>query len=122
VLKRGRRFKLLAAQERHRLRLSVKKLRYAADFLLPLCGQRKSARRFYDRLADLQEELGSYNDMATTASLLNGLSAESPDSGPAAAAVAGWQAHASSSVEARLRNAWRDFLKTKAPWLREAEE
>ena len=122
VLKRGRRFKLLAAEERHRLRLSVKRLRYAADFLLPLCGQRKSARRFYDRLADLQEELGSYNDMATTASLLNGLSAESPDSGPAAAAVAGWQAHASGGVEARLPNAWRDFSKTKAPWLREAEE
>jgi inorganic triphosphatase YgiF len=122
VARRGRHFKSLAAEEKHRLRLSVKKLRYAADFLLPLCSQRKSARRFYDRLADLQEELGSYNDMATTASLLKGLSADSPDSGPAAAAVAGWQAHALGSVEPRLRNAWRDFSKMKAPWLREAEE
>jgi inorganic triphosphatase YgiF len=122
VLKRGRHFKSLAAEERHRLRLSVKKLRYAADFLLPLCGQPKSARRFYDRLADLQEELGSYNDMATTASLLKGLTEKSPDIGPAAAAVAGWQAHALGGVEVRLQNAWRDFSKSKAPWLREAEE
>jgi hypothetical protein len=38
-----------------------------------------------------------------------------------AVAIAGWQAHASLGVETRLRNAWRDFTKTKVPWSREAE-
>ena len=66
VLKRGRHFKSLTAPERHRLRLAVKKLRYVADFLLPLCTDRKSARQFTSRLADLQEELGAFNDMTTT--------------------------------------------------------
>jgi inorganic triphosphatase YgiF len=122
VMKRGRHIKSLNADERHRLRLSVKKLRYIADFLLPLCGHRKSAKRFTSKLAGLQEQLGSYNDMATTTSLLAGFGAESPESSTAAAAIAGWQAHAAVNVEARLRSAWSDFAKTKTPWLKDVEE
>jgi inorganic triphosphatase YgiF len=121
VLKRGRRFKSLEAEGLHRLRLAAKKLRYVADFLLPLYGDRKSARRYSRKLADLQEDLGSFNDMAITASLFHGLGAESPDSATAAAAIAGWQAHASVGVQAHLRSAWRDFADTKVPWSREAE-
>ena len=41
VFKRGRRFKSLPPEERHRVRLAIKKLRYVADFLLPLYGQRQ---------------------------------------------------------------------------------
>ncbi len=120
ALKRGRHFKSLSAEERHRLRLAIKKLRYAVDFLLPMYGQRKSTRRYFDKLADLQEELGSYNDMATTSSLLAGLKASSADGGTAAAAIAGWQAHAMVGAEGRLRHAWADFAKMKEPWSAEA--
>jgi inorganic triphosphatase YgiF len=119
VLKRGRRFKSRSTDELHRLRLSVKKLRYVADFLLPLYGQRKPARRFSGKLADLQQELGIYNDMATTASLLAEIGAE--PSASAAAAIAGWQAHAMVGVAPRLRSAWSDFVKAKLPWSTEAE-
>jgi CHAD domain-containing protein len=73
---RGRRFKSLKAEQLHRLRLAAKRLRYVADFLLPLYEDRKSVRRFSRKLADLQEELGSNNDMAVTASLFEGLGAE----------------------------------------------
>jgi triphosphatase len=121
VLKRGRHFKSLRAEERHRLRLAVKKLRYHADFLLPLFGQRKCVKRFSARLADLQEDLGGYNDMATTASLLAGLGAVTADSITAAAAITGWQAHAMIGAEANLRQAWADFAKAKLPWLKEAD-
>jgi inorganic triphosphatase YgiF len=121
VLKRGRRFKSLAAHERHRVRLAVKKLRYIADFLLPLYGDRKPVRRYSDRLTELQKDLGTYNDMATTASLLAGLGAEASGSGAAAAAITGWQAHAMVGAEAHLRHAWSDFVKARPPWLREAE-
>jgi triphosphatase len=120
ALKRGRHFKSLSAEERHRLRLAIKKLRYAVDFLLPMYGQRKSTRRYFDKLADLQEELGCYNDMATTSSLLAGLKADSPTGGTAAAAIAGWQAHAMVGAEGRLRNAWADFAGMKLPWEAEA--
>jgi triphosphatase len=121
VLKRGRHFKSLTPEKRHRLRIAVKKLRYHADFLLPLYGQRKSAKRFSDRLAGLQDELGAYNDMATTASLLGGLDAVSSDSFTASAAITGWQAHAMTGAEARLRDAWRGFAKTKVPWSKAVE-
>jgi inorganic triphosphatase YgiF len=121
VLKRGRRFKSLAAADLHRLRLATKKLRYIADFLLPLYEERKSARRFSRKLADLQEDLGSFNDMAVTASLFDGLVAESSESQNAAAAIAGWQAHASVGVQAHLRNAWRSFTATKPPWSRDVK-
>ncbi len=116
VLRRGRHFKSLTAEQRHRLRLSVKKLRYVADFLLPLCTDRRSAKQFTSRLADFQDELGAFNDMATTGSLLAGLVAASAESGAAAAAIAGWQAHAMVGAEARLRDAWRDFARTRPPW------
>ncbi len=119
VLKRGRKLKALSVDDRHRLRLAVKKLRYVADFLLPLFGPGKSAKRFYDRLADLQEQLGCYNDRATTASLLSGAASETADLTAATAAIAGWQAHAMVGAETRLRRAWRDFAKTKAPWSRQ---
>ena len=122
VLKRGRHFNSLTAEDLHRVRLSVKRLRYLADFLLPLYGDRKSVRRFSRKLSDLQEELGSYNDTAITGALLEGLDAESSKIGTAAAAIAGWQAHRSVGAESRLRSAWRDFTKTKAPWSRDAQE
>ena len=122
VLKRGRNFKSLAVEERHRVRLAVKKLRYIADFLLPLYGDRKSTRRYSDRLTDLQKDLGSYNDMATTATLLARLSAEASGSSIAAAAITGWQAHAMLGAEGHVRHAWSDFVKAKPPWLRHAEE
>jgi inorganic triphosphatase YgiF len=120
ALKRGRHFKSLSAEERHRLRLAIKKLRYAVDFLLPMYGQRKSTRRYFSKLAELQEELGTYNDMATTSSLLAGLDNGASGSTNAAAAIAGWQAHAMVGAEGRLRNAWADFAKMKLPWAADA--
>jgi inorganic triphosphatase YgiF len=121
VLKRGHHFKSLDPDERHRLRLAVKKLRYIAEFLLPLAGPRKAAKRYADKLAGFQEELGAFNDMATTAKLLAGLGTASLEGGQAAAAITGWQAHAMVGGEPRLRQAWSDFSKTKAPWLADAE-
>ena len=76
MLKRGRHFKSLKAEELHRVRLAAKRLRYVADFLLPLYGDRKPVRRFSRKLADLQEELGFYNDIAITTSLFERLGAE----------------------------------------------
>jgi hypothetical protein len=58
--------------------------------------------------------------MATTRSLLAGLNGGTSDGGTAAAAIAGWQAHAMVGVEGRLRNAWSDFAEMKVPWAAEA--
>jgi triphosphatase len=68
------------ADDRHRLRLDVKKLRYAAEFLAGLSAKKpKRARRdrFIAALRDLQERLGDLNDAeaaaAMTAKLAPGL-------------------------------------------------
>ncbi|WP_453953656.1 CYTH and CHAD domain-containing protein [Bradyrhizobium sp. USDA 377] len=116
VLKRGRRFKSLTVDEVHRVRLAAKRLRYLSEFLLPLFADRRSARKFARRLAGLQEELGAFNDMAVTASLLDGLGSEDRDSAIAAAAIAGWQARASIGVQGSLQDSWRDFTAARVPW------
>lgn len=121
VLKRGRRFKSLPAEDLHRVRLATKRLRYLSEFLLPLYEDRKSARKFSRRLAGLQEQLGAFNDMAVTASLLDGLAAE-PDSAIAAAAIAGWQARASVGVQPALQSTWRDFTAARPPWSRQTQQ
>ncbi|CCD84649.1 conserved protein of unknown function [Bradyrhizobium sp. ORS 285] len=116
VLKRGRRFKKLPAERRHRLRLALKKLRYSIDFLLPLYGPSKPTKRYARSLADLQEQLGHYNDMAVTAGVIDTLGTTSTDAAIAAAAITGWHAHAMAGVEDPLRDAWRGFTKTPTPW------
>ena len=121
VLKRGRRFKSLTADELHRVRLATKRLRYLSEFLLPLYEDRKSARKFARRLAGLQEDLGVFNDMAVTASLLDGLGAEDRDSTIAAAAIAGWQARSSIGVQQALQGSWPDFTAARVPWARQGQ-
>ncbi len=116
VLKRGRRFDAMTPAERHRLRISVKKLRYATDFLMPLCEARKAAKRFAAELAHLQEELGRYNDMATTRTIVAGLAHDPEGRSPAAGAVIGWQANGLAGAEPRLRSAWKAFRKAGVPW------
>ncbi|NPU10412.1 CYTH and CHAD domain-containing protein [Bradyrhizobium sp. 83002] len=116
VLKRGRRFKKLPAERRHRLRLALKKLRYSIDFLLPLYGRSKPARKYARSLAGLQEQLGHYNDMAVTAGVIDTLGTTSTDAAMAAAAITGWHAHAMAGLEEPLRRTWREFTKTPTPW------
>lgn len=121
VLKRGRHFKSQPAEKRHKVRLALKKLRYSVDFLLPFYAERKATKKYSEKLADLQEQLGHYNDMAVTAGLLSGLDMASTDGAIAAAAITGWQAHAMLGVETPLRKAWRNFAKTATPWSDDAE-
>jgi CHAD domain-containing protein len=120
VLKRGRRFRKLPAERRHKLRLALKKLRYSTEFLLPLYGAGKQARKYARRLARLQEQLGHFNDMAVTAGVIEGPGTTSTDAATAAAAITGWQAHAMVSLERPLCKAWRRFSKATTPWLPEA--
>ena len=94
---------------------------HVVEFLLPLYDLGKPAKRYSQKLAELQEELGAFNDMATTAALLSGIGGEALEGATARAAIAGWQAHAMVGSEARLRAAWSEFSKTKTPWSRPEE-
>lgn len=57
----GKRFKTLPAEDQHRVRKQLKRLRYLAEFVGPLFG-RKATQRYLQRLAPAQDTLGDYND------------------------------------------------------------
>lgn len=73
VKKRGADLADLDDDERHRVRILTKKLRYASDFFAPLFTGKKARRRhkaFGKKLAALQKHLGLLNDLATAPSLM----------------------------------------------------
>jgi CHAD domain-containing protein len=76
VKKGGRRMAELETEPLHRLRIEVKKLRYAVEFLASLetrveaVGRRKL---FAAALEDMQEHLGELNDVETAKDLLDDL-------------------------------------------------
>lgn len=119
AIRLGRGFAGLSPDERHRLRLALKKLRYAADFFVSLFGDAGGGRRFSARLSKLQARLGDDNDIATMRPVLDEIlrrSAEREDVGDAVAALAARQEERRASSAARLRRAWRRFKRTPPFW------
>jgi CHAD domain-containing protein len=68
LAQRGRHLDRLSPEERHRIRIEVKKLRYASEFFSDLLADRKHRKRhtsFIAALEDLQVFLGDLNDIQT---------------------------------------------------------
>lgn len=68
VRKRGRDLASLSPEERHKVRIAAKKLRYGAEFFADLYPAKKDAKRrkaLLSALSDLQDSLGALNDMET---------------------------------------------------------
>jgi triphosphatase len=103
-----------APENRHAARLAAKKLRYASEFFAPLFPA-KPARDFRRALAQLQDEMGAWNDAAVAAQLASELAGA--DS-PAAAAFGGWAAARSSARSAALDAAWAAFERVRPFWSR----
>jgi triphosphatase len=73
ILKRGRQIVELDPEERHQVRIEIKKLRYATEFFESLFkgrGMKKSKRAALSTLEALQETLGELNDI-TVGSRMN---------------------------------------------------
>ncbi|MGB3390073.1 MAG: CHAD domain-containing protein [Pseudaminobacter sp.] len=117
TLKRGRNFKHLTPQERHRVRLAFKKLRYTADFFLPLFERRRKARRFARTLAAMQDEFGHFNDLAGAEALIRQIVAGAIplEAHRAAGALLGWRLRQLELADKRLRSAWRRFRTVRLP-------
>jgi CHAD domain-containing protein len=67
AMKKAKKLRELDAQQRHELRIAIKKLRYASDFFENLFTGRGAARRlsdFENHLKRLQDRLGALNDIA----------------------------------------------------------
>lgn len=66
----GRDLSTMDEAERHKLRIQIKKLRYAVEFLEGIyVHERTNERRFASAVEELQESLGKLNDMTTARSL-----------------------------------------------------
>jgi len=77
VRKGGADIAALSPEERHRLRIEIKKLRYAAEFFASLAPRDKKAeqRAFLAELEAIQESLGRLNDLETAKEIAPGLAA-----------------------------------------------
>ncbi len=65
LLKQGRNLAAATPEKRHKLRISIKKLRYASEFFASLYDRKKSRAMIGD-LSQLQDTLGDLNDLAIT--------------------------------------------------------
>ena len=118
ALKKGTRFASLQPEARHDLRVTLKKLRYAAEFFLPVFAGETPAKRYVARLSKLQNALGHANDCSATQSLLDvaGHADSTPDLQRAAGALMGWVARDQLAVAKSLRKRWREFKATPGFW------
>ncbi len=65
IIKKLRRVRELDIPERHRLRIAIKKLRYACEFFAgAFAGAKRQQSRFVENLSHLQGDLGRLNDIA----------------------------------------------------------
>lgn len=82
VKKAGRMLAELETEPRHRLRIDIKKLRYAIEFLASLNRSDETAAKrkaFLEALEEMQERLGDLNDLETAQELLSQLLAGQKD-------------------------------------------
>jgi inorganic triphosphatase YgiF len=116
--KRARRFDELDPDARHDFRISLKKLRYAADSFRMLY-KPATARRYVKRLACLQTGLGRLNDLHSAERLLDEL-APAADAASAlrhgADVASGWLRGMAKECELSLRGQTKDFLRAKRFW------
>jgi triphosphatase len=97
----------------------LKKLRYAAEFFLPIFGQHPLAKRYVAQLSKLQDALGDANDGAATRSLLVSVTEQAevtPDVHRAVGVLIGWSARDRLATAKSLRRRWRKFKTVKEFW------
>ena len=116
VLTHGEEFDTLSAVARHQLRLRIKRLRYAIQFVGPVF---QNTDPWLQALSDLQDALGAANDAAVTGDLIR--CCIRPASGKrslarASGLVVGWWAARSEQLENDARARWRVFTELEPFW------
>lgn len=104
------------AAARHRLRIAVKKLRYATDALACLYGKR--AKKTVAGLEALQEDLGALNDLVVAERLMHTLVAAHPETAFSAGRVVGLLSGEARERAASDRRIARDLDAIRPFWRR----
>ena len=115
--KRGRRLAKRSPAELHRLRIAIKKFRYATDFFASLYPG-KTARETLRRLGELQDILGAMNDAATVAGLMTQgfRGARGKRVLEAKGILLGWSRGRAVLLKQRLKGAWKAFRAAERFW------
>jgi CHAD domain-containing protein len=113
--------KSLDSYDRHRLRIALKKLRYAAEFFEPLY-KKKHVGVYLKRLRALLDDLGALNDMVTVRGQLKQLALEDgskrldPDLCFAAGVIDGWHSARAHRLDQQAVKRWKKFKRTRPFW------
>ncbi|HXV11094.1 MAG TPA: CHAD domain-containing protein [Burkholderiales bacterium] len=115
--RRGRRLADRSPAELHRLRIAIKKFRYATDFFASLY-EGKSAGEALKRLGDLQDILGAMNDSATVAGLMKQgfTGARGKRVLEAKGILLGWSRGRAVTLKRELKRAWKAFRSAEKFW------
>ena len=118
VRKRSKHFAEQSEEQRHQLRIALKKMRYAAELL---CGLYDGAasKRFIQRIKRLQDDLGSRNDVRVARDTIDDVTRagpRDPDLVKAGRQVVAWHERRLAGDDARLRRHLQQFLATEPFW------
>ncbi len=117
VRERGHKLAQLPPAELHRLRIAIKKFRYAADFFVMLYDVER-ARGIRKRLARLQDILGAMNDAVTVANLMaygfDGAAGKRVLE--AKGILLGWSRGRATTLKRELKSAWKEFRMAERFW------
>ena len=111
VKKMAVRYAELNTEERHKMRLRFKKLRYAMEFMLPLLPVRRM-KGYLAALSELQDQLGRVNDQVTARLLIDEVLSTHSGSGRGSLAV-GWVAGREALLFESLPQKLEAWLKLK---------
>jgi triphosphatase len=121
VIKRGHSLKEMVPRDCHRLRIALKKLRYAAEIVAPLYG-RKRVKRYLDQVETLQDLLGHFNDLAEVRAVLGRLTMEEADAKVeadvsfAVGLILGWHRAGNERLVQKTRKCWARFKDSEPFW------
>lgn len=115
LMKAGTGFDRLGEPERHRVRIALKKLRYAGDYSRSLFPG-PAVGGCLRHLSSLQDDLGHLNDAAVARQISGELAAADPAAVDGAARVRDWCDERVRSAEPGLIESWRTFVAVEPFW------
>ncbi len=129
VEQRGRRLSKLKEKDLHRLRIAIKKQRYAATFLRPAFAaapfDSKAAKPYIEATVRLQGALGALNDRAVAAQMLDDIEVAARPSEDVKSLLRQLAKQAGSGEKRhrdKLERAWKQFRKAECFWRAPTEQ